>query len=270
MIVTVLTPTYNRAYRLSFLYNSLLKQTNKNFEWVVVDDGSTDNTSDLIREYREQSTIKIKYIKKENGGKHTAINSGILQAKGKVTIIVDSDDFLTEDAIEKILKNFELVDGKKEYAGICFRKIDLKSNKILGKKIYQKIDCTLLEYKYKYKVREDIAECFKTKVLKENKFPTFNDEKFVPESLVWNRISKKNLKFKFFEEAIYYCEYLEDGYSRNLSDIKLANFKGYLNYYIEEIFFDKIPFRRKIMCLFHIINLIIKKIGEKIKCFIFK
>src|SRR5574344_324976 len=103
-MITVFTPTYNRAHLLCNAYNSLLRQTNKDFEWLIIDDGSTDNTKEIIHKYIDDNKIKIRYYKKNNGGKHTAINYGIKRAKGELTIILDSDDELVNNAIELINK----------------------------------------------------------------------------------------------------------------------------------------------------------------------
>lgn len=99
MIVTILTPSYNRAHTLNRLYESLEKQSKKDFEWLIVDDGSTDGTRDLVDKIKKDATITIKYIYKNNGGKHTAINEGVKIIETPLTFIVDSDDYLTEDAI---------------------------------------------------------------------------------------------------------------------------------------------------------------------------
>ena len=87
-LITVFTPTYNRGYTLENLFNSLLVQTNKNFEWLIVDDGSTDNTEDLVNRFKDVSSFKIRYIKKKNGGKHTAINCGVNLAEGFLFLLL--------------------------------------------------------------------------------------------------------------------------------------------------------------------------------------
>lgn len=103
MIVTVLTPTFNRG-SLNNLYQSLQKQTIKDFEWLLVDDGSTDDTKNIAEEMREKAEFPMRYIYKENGGKHTALNVGVKQITSELTFIVDSDDTLVPDAIETILQ----------------------------------------------------------------------------------------------------------------------------------------------------------------------
>ena len=103
MKVTILTPTFNRKDNLIKLYNSLLEQKNNNFEWVIVDDGSTDGTEMKVKEFIKENKIKIIYYMKENGGKHTALNFGISKIDTDLTFIVDSDDWLKDNAIDEIL-----------------------------------------------------------------------------------------------------------------------------------------------------------------------
>ena len=102
--ITVFTPSYNRAYILPQLYNSLVGQTSGDFEWVVVDDGSTDNTSELLSQWEKSTSFTIKWQTQPNQGKHIAINTGVLMASGELFFIVDSDDYLTNDAIEKVIR----------------------------------------------------------------------------------------------------------------------------------------------------------------------
>ena len=99
-LITIFTPTYNRAYTLPKLYESLKIQTNQNFDWVIVDDGSTDDTEVLIKSFIDEGIIKITYIKQKNQGKHIAINTGVTLAKGDFFIVIDSDDYLLENCIE--------------------------------------------------------------------------------------------------------------------------------------------------------------------------
>ena len=99
-MITIFTPTYNRGYIIEKLYLSLCNQTSNEFEWLVFDDGSTDNHLDLIERFIADNKINIRYIYKENGGKHTAINLGVKNANGELFFIVDSDDYLTPDAVE--------------------------------------------------------------------------------------------------------------------------------------------------------------------------
>ena len=103
-MITIFTPTFNRAYRLPDLYHSLQRQTNQDFEWLVIDDGSTDNTSELFEKWKMDESFPISYIKQPNGGKHRAINRGVKEAKGEFFYIVDSDDFwVNKDCLENLM-----------------------------------------------------------------------------------------------------------------------------------------------------------------------
>ena len=119
-IVSVLTPTYNREKELHNLYKSLKSQTNKEFEWVIVDDGSSDNTEEVVKGWIEEKTLDIKYIKQENGGKHTAVNTGVAQISSPLTFIVDSDDILTADAIDSIIGDSAEVVNNDKLCGIGY------------------------------------------------------------------------------------------------------------------------------------------------------
>ena len=115
--LTIFTPTYNRAYTLPRLYKSLCQQTAQDFEWLVVDDGSTDETQMLFNTWLEEGKIPIRYITKENGGKPSAYNIAAKEAKGELFLCVDSDDYLVDNAVEKVLNNWETTDEYKEYDG---------------------------------------------------------------------------------------------------------------------------------------------------------
>ena len=122
MKLTVFTPTYNRAYIIENLYQSLQRQSCHDFEWLVVDDGSSDNTKELFDNWmKEENPFPIRYYKQENGGKHRAINYAIPLAEGELFFIVDSDDYLTDDAVETILEQFKTLpsEDSRKYAGIC-------------------------------------------------------------------------------------------------------------------------------------------------------
>ena len=118
-LITIFTSTYNRAYTLNRLYESLTSQTNQNFDWVIVDDGSTDDTEALIKSFIDEGIIKITYIKQKNQGKHIAINTGVALAKGDFFIVIDSDDYLLENCIETCYTLIEQV-KEENIAGFTF------------------------------------------------------------------------------------------------------------------------------------------------------
>ncbi len=120
MKLTILTPTYNRKAEVKKLWESLCHQTNKNFEWLVIDDGSTDGTKEYITQLPSKSDFSIRYIDKRNGGKHTALNVGIASIESELTFIVDSDDSITEDAVASILDIHQAYSGRDDLCGYAF------------------------------------------------------------------------------------------------------------------------------------------------------
>lgn len=232
MTVTVFTPTYNRGYIISQLYNSLKSQTSKNFEWIIIDDGSTDNTKEIINQFILENIINIKYIYQENSGKQRAINNGVKLAKGELFFIVDSDDFIEDDAISKIEKKWMSIHNKEGYAGLCYRKKHITNNKIIGQPYpEQEFDSTSLDLAYKYNINVDKAEIFKTDILGKYQFPEIEGEKFVPEAYIWFKIANDDYKLRCCDDGIYCCEYLPDGLSSNFIHNLRKNPTGFLLFY---------------------------------------
>lgn len=232
-MITVFTPTYNRAYILKNAFESLKKQTDNNFEWIIVDDGSTDNTESLVQSWKEEKLLfDIRYIKQENGGKHRAINRGVSMAKGDYIIILDSDDFLTDNAIEKINGWVKTINGLKDFAGVAgLRGWINKSGNIGGSGCLKDpgyIDAKNTERR-KYHLEGDKAEVYKAEVLRKFPFPEFEGENFLPENVVWDTIANAGYKIRWFNEIIYKCEYLEDGLTKKAKcyDLLINNFQGY-------------------------------------------
>lgn len=215
MLVTIFTPTYNRKDLIERLYQSLLRQTQKNFEWLVVDDGSTDDTeiyfSDLLA---KQQSFPIRYIKQENGGKHRAINNGVENASGELFFIVDSDDYLTENAIDKINQWVATLDNSHKWAGISGLK-GFSKDSVVG----QRNEATYVDAKNserrKRNLLGDKAEVYFTEVLKKYPFPEIPGEKFISEEIVWNTIARDGYYLRWFNEIIYICDYLEGGLSKD-------------------------------------------------------
>ena len=118
-MISIITPTYNRGYCIKNLYDSLLEQTKKDFEWIIVDDGSADDTAEIVRGWiKECDIFPIFYYKQENGGKHRALNKGIQMAQGNYCFPVDSDDKLLPEAVQKIQKWIKEIDKDKSFAGV--------------------------------------------------------------------------------------------------------------------------------------------------------
>lgn len=209
--ITVFTPAYNRAYILPVLYKSLCTQTCQNFEWLIVDDGSTDDTETLVKSWLAENRIALRYIRTENGGKHRAINRGVAEASGELFFIVDSDDYLTNDAVYNIIRSAEPILKDNRFAGISGMRCRQDGSNITVGFNGESIDATALDIRYKHHIMGDMAEVIKTEVMKRFPFPEIEGERFVPEAVVWNRIAKSGLMLRYIPIPIYVCEYLSDG-----------------------------------------------------------
>lgn len=223
MMVTVLTPTFNRGGVLRSLWDSLQKQTVKDFEWLVVDDGSTDGTNNLITQLQEKSDFPIRYIYKSNGGKHTALNVGIQTICSELTFIVDSDDGVTDDAVESILKIHQKYRSQNNICGYALLRA-FPDGKVNGKKfdVDEKIGSYIDVRVNGDDTSADKAEVFKTHCLKKFPFPEYPDEKFLGEDLVWVRMARK-YEMVHINKVIYIGNYLKDGLTNNRRKHNIAS-----------------------------------------------
>lgn len=223
--ITVFTPTYNRAYILENLYRSLQRQTYRDFEWLVVDDGSSDDTEELFQRWsREDNFFPIRYCKQENGGKCRAINRGLEQARGELFFTVDSDDYLTDDALEKVARwESELPkDGSYcGFAGNLGTAPDVTPNKPLPGDFF---DGTAFD---RYGIVEgERASVFYTEIHRRYLYPEFPGEKFMTEAVTWNRMANDGYKMRFYNDIIWIYEYKEDGLTRSGYALFLNNPQG--------------------------------------------
>ena len=144
--LTIFTPAYNRGYIIKKCYDSLCRQTCKDFVWLVIDDGSTDNTAELIKEWQKNDNdFEIRYIYKENGGMHTAHNTAYENIDTELNVCIDSDDYITDDAVEKII-NFWQNNGSDKYAGIIALDVYQSNGNVIGKELPNKKSTTLTGY----------------------------------------------------------------------------------------------------------------------------
>lgn len=220
-LVTILTPTYNRRNYLINLYNSLLNQTNKLFKWMIVDDGSTDGTDQLIDEIKEEKNIYIEYFYKENGGKHTALNIGFKQVSTYFTFIVDSDDVLTEDAVENIYKYFQIVNDN-NLCGMAFLRGYTKDKCIGDKFPEDEVIDNNINVRIKKNVSGDKAEIWRTDILRKYQFPVFPHEHFQGENYVWTQIAL-NYDMFYVNKIIYITKYLDGGLTKSGRAMRLNN-----------------------------------------------
>ena len=234
--ITILTPTYNRAEHLPKLYQSLVEQSEKDFDWLVVDDGSTDNTETLVADYIHQAKIPVRYIRQENGGKHRALNTGIAQIATELTFIVDSDDYLPENAIRIIMdyhnkyyKDYQESVGETEKQGLLCGYSFLRchadgrvntayfpENEMIG---------TYRDVRINGNIAGDKAEVYYTEILKRFPFPTFEGEKFLAEDVVWMQMSGP-YQMVHINENVYTCDYLEGGLTRTGHRMKIYSPRG--------------------------------------------
>lgn len=242
MRITVFTPAYNRGYIIEKLYRSLQRQSFRDFEWIVVDDGSTDNTETLFRCFLlEKNDFSILYEKTENGGKHRAINKGVALAKGELFYIVDSDDYITDNSLEIIdaMEKSIPLEEKACFGGVAGQK-GYDSVTPIGKSFDgDVIDITSLE-RPKYNVAGDKAEVFYTEIMRKYPFPEIDGEKFVTECVVWDKIANDGFKLRFFNQIVMICNYLPDGLTSQGHDLFVKNPKGWGLYVYQSTQYGKL------------------------------
>ncbi len=213
-LISVLTPTYNREKELHGLYSSLCAQTDGDFIWVIADDGSVDKTEAVVMEWINEGRLRIKYLKKPNGGKHTAINYAMKAIDTALTFIVDSDDKLTSDAIAVVKADYAK-DYREGICGFAYRRVTgsgkYLTNKPVPKEGMAEDYCSC---RFGRDIKGDMAEVWVTECLKEFPFPEFEGEKFMSEGVVWVAMAQK-YKTVFYNRAIYICDYLEGGLTAN-------------------------------------------------------
>lgn len=236
MYFTVCIPTYNRKEKLKLTLQSLERQSYRDFEVIVIDDGSIDNTKKFVLEYLKNTNLNLRYICKDNGGKHTALNKGIEAADSKYFIILDSDDIFTDNCLQYFFDKTTAIDSDEKFCGIICRCAEIKDNNFLliGEKFpKEKLVTSYIDFHFgsgltihgsRYK---DCCECVKTKIIKEYRFPEIETAKFIPESYVFDQIGLK-YNLLAFNKILKIVEYREDGITKNYLDYKAKNIDGFL------------------------------------------
>lgn len=245
MKITVFTPTYNRAYIIENLYCSLKRQTFHDFEWLVVDDGSTDNTELIFQKWmKDSNSFPIRYYKQPNGGKCRAINRALDLANGELFFTVDSDDFLTDDALEKVVLWEGQLPKNEKFCGISgnLGTLSDRSSKMISDGKF--IEGTLLN---RYKdVSGERAIVFYTDIHRKYKYPEFDGEKFMTEAVAWNRMAHDDYKMRFYNDIIWIYEYKKDGLTKAGSILFLNNPRGYGLWLREKAEFERISTKQKV------------------------
>ncbi len=224
--VTVLTPAFNRADQLPKLYDSLTRQTCGDFEWLVVDDGSTDGTGELIGGYAAEGKLSISYLQKPNGGKHSALNYAHPYIQGELVWIVDSDDQLVDEAIETLLSDWEEYRHDPEIAGIVYLRGSDREHPLRGFTYPgDRLVSTSIREQVNRRHVPDASQVIRTDIFTQFSFPEFENERFLGESYIWNQIGYR-YKTVYINKVLYICRYLPGGLTRSGRRLRIRCPKG--------------------------------------------
>jgi glycosyltransferase involved in cell wall biosynthesis len=232
--ITIMTPTFNRAHTLRRAHASLLDQSLNNFEWLVVDDGSTDGTGELIDELRADTTFPIRYIRQEHGGKHVARNRAIALARGRFFVGLDSDDWFLPEALESLSKVWESIpiDQRHQFLGVAGRCALPNGKKIGGDLPMDVLDSNEIELRNRLCVLGDNAGMSRIDVLRDFPTPEIQAELFVTEAVVQNRIARE-YKTRYFNDVIMIRDYQPGGLSDRSRITRMQSPSAALIYYSE-------------------------------------
>lgn len=228
MLLTIFTPTYNRAYCLGDVYNSLVRQTCKSFVWLIVDDGSTDGTHALVNNWIKEGNISIDYHYQENSGKMVAHNRAAQLCKTELFVCLDSDDQLTDTAVEDVISFWEKHRTDREnLLGIIAPKtiVNKQGGGVRNPEIPKGVEYTTGRGLYQSGYRGETAMVFRTEILRKYPFPVQEGEMFISEISAYDAMDEHYVMLTY-NSPLMICEYREDGYSNNLLKINVANPKG--------------------------------------------
>ena len=217
-LLTIITPVYNRANLITHLYESLKEQKKKNFLWLIVDDGSIDEIETVVDKLIKTSDFPIEFYRKENGGKHTALNLAFAKMNTELVLIVDSDDVLIPQATE-IIEDTWLNRTDLDAAGCVFLK-GYDGQHCIGYSELEDGVYDMIKAMFSHHIDGDKAEVFRGDILKQYRFPEFENEHFMGESYIWSQIYLK-YPMMYCNKIIYLCEYLEDGLTKQGRKLRL-------------------------------------------------
>ncbi len=270
MKISVVTATYNREKKLPKLYESLCEneKTHSDFEWIIVDDGSTDNTREVVEDWQKSASFPISYFYQENQGKMRAINHGMKYVTGDIVMEVDSDDYLLPAILQTISFDYENLKEKEVYGILYKRKLGKKDTSSL-EKLDGKI-ITLFDMHNHYGYDFDMNLTFKASLRKQYEYPVEDGEKFVTEARLYYQLDQIYEGMLFKNCDIVVGEYLSEGYSKNITKMFRACPKGYFHFFKEclgycnkDTLFSKRLYFIKHYILFSYLTK--KKFGEVIK-----
>lgn len=255
--LTVFTPAYNRAHTIDRTYESLCRQTCKDFEWLVIDDGSTDETESLIKKWIDDAIIPIKYIRQTNQGMHGAHNTAYKNIVTELNTCIDSDDWMPDDAVEQIVK-FWKKNGSDKYAGIVGldQTVD---GKVVGTDFPESIRETTLQEFYAKGGRGDKKLVYRTSVIKQYpEYPLFSGEKYVGLAYKYMLIDM-DYKLLTLNKALVTVDYQQDGSSYNMYRQYWNNPKGFSFFRKTEMICAPSIKRRFQSCIHYVASSIIAK-----------
>ena len=248
MRITVFTPTYNRAYILDQLYNSLKKQTFTDFEWLIIDDGSSDHTKELVEEWKKgENNFSIRYYWFENAGKPREINRALGLARGELFLTVDSDDIITPNALELIDGWEKSIKEKDTFCALAGSHGDMSGNIInpVLNSPYVDVDFFNRYPESGFFIGHDRPWVFYTSIHRKYLYPEFEGEKFITEAVTWNRMAHDGYKVRCFNDVIYLCEYQDDGLTKSIQTILTNNPQGFGLWHKELMGFFHYGFRKR-------------------------
>lgn len=226
-MLTIITPTYNRAHTLPDVYNSLLKQTDKNFLWMVVDDGSSDSTEELVRGWMAENRLCIEYLKKQNGGKASALNVAIDALHTDYAVCLDSDDTFVLDAVEKALKQLDCIKDDSELCGILALRSNPNGTVMCGREIPHSYETLKAEDIFlREHIKAELICFYKSSVLRQYRFPEFEGEKFISPAWMQYEITRR-YSYKTSWDSFCVCQYIADGLTKNKRRVIAKNPHGY-------------------------------------------
>lgn len=224
-MITIFTPTYNRCHELENLYESLKKQTNNHFIWLIVDDGSADETKETVSQFQKDSPFLIEYIYQENSGKHIAYNTALRNMTTEWHVNVDSDDWLAEDAVQQFMDSIESL--SEDYVGVVYPKIE-KGNEENYSWLPDTIkEVTIIDIKFKHKLNIETCILIRNRFLEDFEFPKIKGENFLSEELMYIYLAQKG-SFHAENKQVYFYEYLTDGLTSNIFSLWKRNPVGTL------------------------------------------
>lgn len=228
-LFTIFIPTFNRAYVLRRALASIESQTLRDFEVLIVDDGSTDNTRELVEEWAKRMPFEVRYHYQPNGGKHVAHNTMLTLARGEFVVLLDSDDMLVPTALERCKIHWEQIprESRREFAGVEGLIARMDNGRIMGKPFPQDVlDSDHLQVRVRLSVGGDKRGAMLTHVLRRFPYPVFDGERHIRPSLLWDRLAEAGYKFRFFNEVVELYEHQPDGLSANRFRLRMANPRG--------------------------------------------